>query len=325
MQVLATRKIVVLGTGGTIAGQGAAMGGSVGYKAGQIGVAELLQPIAQLALQGRFALEVEQVAQLDSKDMDALTWQHLAQACQKWLAQEDVAGVVITHGTDTLEETAWFLQLALQPGKPVVMTCAMRPATALSADGPANLRDALICASSGVAGVWVTAVGEIHSAQWVRKVHPYRVNAFASGAQGPAGWVEEGQVRWASDLQLHARSGKQPIPAAVWEKPAAQWPWVEVITSTALARAEAVDALVAAGVKGLVVAGTGNGSIHQSLLEALQRAVAQGVPVWRTTRCEQGVIVQADGERDAHVVALSPVKARISLMLSLLQQSARSL
>ncbi|HBW61268.1 asparaginase [Comamonas kerstersii] len=325
MQVLATRKIVVLGTGGTIAGQGAAMGGSVGYKAGQIGVAELLQPIAQLALQEHFALEVEQVAQLDSKDMDVQTWQQLAQACQKWLAQEDVAGIVITHGTDTLEETAWFLQLALQPAKPVVLTCAMRPATALSADGPANLRDALICASSSVAGVWMTAVGEIYSAQWVRKVHPYRVNAFASGAQGPAGWVEEGRVRWASELQPQARTVKQALPAAVWDRPAAQWPWVEIVTSTALARPEAVDALVAAGVQGLVVAGTGNGSIHQRLLEALQRAVAQGVPVWRCTRCEQGVIVLADGERDANVVALSPVKARISLMLALLQQAPHSL
>lgn len=317
-----TRKIVILGTGGTIAGQGAVQGGSVGYKAGQIGVAQLLQPIAEGALQARFTFEVEQVAQLDSKDMDIPTWQQLALACMRWLAQEDVAGLVITHGTDTLEETAWFLQCVLQPRKPVVLTCAMRPATALSADGPANLRDAVLCAAQAVGGVWMTALGEIHSAQWLRKVHPYRVNAFASGAQGPAGWVEEGVVRWAAGANRALDSTQQPqLDTSWWQRDAADWPWVEIVTSTAAARPALVDALVDAGVQGLVVAGTGNGSVHHALQQALNRAVSQGVLVWRTTRCEQGQIVQADGERDPAVTALSPVKARISLMLSLLQKA----
>lgn len=312
-----TRKIVILGTGGTIAGQGAAQGGSVGYKAGQIGVAQLLQPIAQGALQNRFEFAIEQVAQLDSKDMDIATWQQLAKACMQWLGRDDVAGLVITHGTDTLEETAWFLQCVLQPRKPVVLTCAMRPATALSADGPANLRDAIVCAAQSVAGVWMTALGEVHSAQWLRKVHPYRVNAFASGAQGPAGWVEEDVLRWAGGASAPE---PQTLPnGAAWMRDAAQWPWVEIVTSTAAARPAAVDALVAAGVQGLVVAGTGNGSIHYALQQALSRAASQGVVIWRTTRCEQGQIVLADGEPDAGVTALSPVKARISLMLALLQ------
>lgn len=309
------RKIVILGTGGTIAGQGTAQGGSVGYKAGQIGVVQLLQPIEQGALQGRFSFDVEQVAQLDSKDMDIATWQTLAQACQKWLAQADVAGLVITHGTDTLEETAWFLQLVLQPAKPVVLTCAMRPATALSADGPANLRDAVLVASGGKPGVWLAALGEVHSAQHVRKVHPYRVNAFSSGALGPVAWVEEGRVRWGA---VPLSSPVTPRLEKNWSADAATWPWVEIVTSTAAARPAAVDALVAAGVQGLVVACTGNGSVHQSLQQALQRAVTKGVKVWRTTRCEQGQIVLADGEVDTGVSSLSPVKARISLMLALL-------
>ncbi|MEG2767762.1 MAG: asparaginase [Comamonas sp.] len=312
-----TRKIVILGTGGTIAGLGHADGGSVGYKAAQIGVAQLLQPIAQGCLPGHFAFEVVQIVQLDSKDMDISTWQQLAKACTKWLEQEDVAGVVITHGTDTLEETAWFLQCVLQPSKPVVLTCAMRPATALSADGPANLRDALVCSAHGLPGIWVAAGGEVHAAQSVRKVHPYRLNAFSSGAAGPAGWVEEGRVRWATSAQLDRE--KSTVSAAVWGWDATQWPWVEIVTSTACARAEAVDALVAGGVKGLVVAGTGNGSIHEALQQALRRAVSQGVRVWRSTRCEQGQIVLADGECDPGVTPLSPVKARISLMLALLQ------
>lgn len=312
-----TRKIVILGTGGTIAGQGSAHGGGVGYQPGQIDVAQLLQPIVDHCLPEHFVFEAEQVGQLDSKDMDITTWQQLAQACSKWLDQADVAGIVITHGTDTLEETAWFLQCVLQPVKPVVMTCAMRPATALSADGPANLRDAVICAADGVAGVWVTAAGEVHGAQWLRKVHPYRVHAFSSGAQGPVAWVEEGRVRW---LQRAPATLVLPeMASAVWERDAKQWPWVELVTSTAAARPAAVDALVAAGVQGLVVAGSGNGSIHQALQQALQRATAQGVMVWRTTRCEQGQIVLADGEQDAAVTPLSPVKARISLMLALLQ------
>lgn len=311
-----TRKIVILGTGGTIAGQGSAQGGSVGYQAAQIGVAQLIQPVVQGALHGAWEWTVDQVAQLDSKDMDITTWQQLAKSCIRWLAEEDVAGLVITHGTDTLEETAWFLQCVLQPSKPVVLTCAMRPATALSADGPANLRDALLATTHGVPGVWVVAAGEVHRAQSLRKVHPYRVNAFSSAPWGPAAWVEEGQVRWA----LSASAGDaSAIAYSVWGVDAAQWPWVEIVTSMACSRAAAVDALVAAGVKGLVVAGTGNGSIHQDLLPALGRAASQGVVVWRTTRCEQGQIVLADGEQDPGVTVLSPVKARISLMLALLQ------
>ena len=309
------RKIVILGTGGTIAGQGDMRGGSVGYKAGQIGVAELLQAIQRGALQGRFSFEVEQVAQLDSKDMDISTWQRLAVSCQKWLQEEDVAGVVITHGTDTLEETAWFLQSVLAPSKPVVITCAMRPATALSADGPANLRDAVIAAAHGKPGVWVTVLGEVHAAQHVRKVHPYRVNAFSSGAQGPAAWVEEGRVRWV-ECGVACRTATHS--AGNWLLAPDQWPWVEIVTSTASARPAAVDAMAAAGVRGLVVACTGNGSVHQALQQALQIASERGVRVWRTTRCEQGEIVLADGEVDDCVSSLSPVKARISLMLQLM-------
>lgn len=319
------RKIVILGTGGTIAGQGASNGASVGYKAGQITVAQLLQPMLQGSLQAGLEFDVQQLAQLDSKDMDVATWQLLAQACMHAQSQDDVAGVVITHGTDTLEETAWFLQCVLQPIKPVVLTCAMRPATALSADGPANLRDAVLCAASAVAGTWMCAMGEVHAAQHVRKVHPYRVQAFTSGAHGPAGWVEEGRVRWAC-----ASTAAQPANLALpslsvgtgWQKVADQWPWVEIVTSTAASRPQAVDALVAAGVQGLVVAATGNGSVHAEMQSALHRAAAQGVIVWRTTRCEQGAIVLADGEHDAQVSALSPVKARISLMLHLLGAAA---
>lgn len=320
MQVTFTRKIVILGTGGTIAGQGVPQGGSVGYRAGQIDVAQLVRSIAVGSLRKHYALEAEQVAQLDSKDMDIATWQQLATACDHCLSREDVAGVVVTHGTDTLEETAWFLQCVLQPCKPVVLTCAMRPATALSPDGPANLRDALVCAAQNMPGVWVSVSGEVHSAQWLRKVHPYRVNAFSSEPYGPAAWIEEGSVRWACNSRLASAVPSVCLgPAVSLFQNAQDWPWVEIVHSTAAAHPGAVDALVAAGVRGLVVAGTGNGSIHQALLPALERAARQGVVIWRATRCEQGQIVQADGVADPAVTPLSPVKARISLMLFLLQ------
>lgn len=317
----ATRKIVVLGTGGTIAGVGNAQDAGVGYQAGQIAVAQLLQPVLQSGALGDVGFEMEQVAQLDSKDMDAATWQQLAAACQQWLGREDVSAVVITHGTDTLEETAWFLQSVLQPAKPVVMTCAMRPATALSADGPANLRDAAVAASQATPGVWVVAAGAMHSAKWVRKVHPYRVDAFSSDAHGALAWVEERRLRWAyQPLQPATRPGK-PLLQAVLSVPPSKWPWVEIVYSTAAARAAAVDALAAAGVEGLVVATTGNGSIHKDMLPALQRAGGLGIPIWRVTRCEQGQIVLADHAVDAAVSELSACKARISLMLKLLERA----
>ncbi|MBF6631301.1 MAG: asparaginase [Comamonas sp.] len=314
------RKIVILGVGGTIAGQGAAHGGGVNYQAGQIAVADLLKPLLDSSFNEYFSFEVEQIAQLDSKDMDIVTWQSLAKACVRWLAQEDVTSLVITHGTDTLEETAWFLQSVLQPSKPVVLTCAMRPATALSADGPANLRDAVLCAAQGRAGVWVVTAGEIHSSKMVRKVHTYRLNAFDSGAQGPSGWVEEGYVRWVNSVATSITE-KEVISSAVWAKNADLWPWVEIVTSTAAATSAGVEALVCAGVRGLVVAATGNGSVHCLLQAGLLKARTRGVLVWRTTRCEQGQVVLAQGEDDAEAIGLSPVKARISMILELLRHA----
>ena len=317
-----TRKIVILGVGGTIAGQGPAQGGGVGYQAGQIGVDALVAPVIagiSQALDGPLSFEMEQITQLDSKDMDVNTWQRLASSCTRWLARQDVTGLVITHGTDTLEETAWFLQCVLQPTKPVVMTCAMRPATALSADGPANLRDALYVAGQSQPGVWVVTAGEVHAAHAVRKVHPYRVNAFTSGPQGPAAWIEEGCVRWVNpSTGSYAQSTSVPIET--WRQNESEWPWVEIITSTAAANPRMVEALVNAGVQGLVIAATGNGSVHQALLHKLQKAQQAGIWVWRTTRCEQGQLVLARGETDARASTLSPVKARISMMLELLQR-----
>jgi L-asparaginase len=308
---------VVLGTGGTIAGTAASASDHTGYTAGQLGVQALLDAVPGLteALAGDTLL-CEQVAQLDSKDMDHATWQALALRCDHWLAQPEVDGIVITHGTDTLEETAWFLQRVLGHSKPVVMTCAMRPATALMPDGPQNLLDALVLVREPAArGVLVVCAGRIHGAREVCKVHPYRLDAFSSGDAGPRGWVEQGRVRWAGQHDAAQEAGRA-IQAL--QRPVSEWPWVEVVHSHAGAQARHVRALVAAGVKGLVLAGTGNGTVHEALLAELVQAQSQGVAVQLVTRCAEGQIVGQPGALSTAPRGLNAFKARVNLMLDLM-------
>lgn len=371
--------ILVLGTGGTIAGRGAPAGDGLGYQAAQIGVDALLHAVPALdaGLHG-LGLRCEQLAQVDSKDMDDALWRALALRCRKALAAPQVAAIVITHGTDTLEETAWFLHCVLPPGRPVVLTCAMRPPTALDADGPANLRDALLLAAhpamreralrDAQAHVLTLTAGRMHAAAHVRKAHPYRVDAFTSAAHGPLGWMEGGQVRWAWPLpDLPDLPGPQAVPACTpdaaaprpasappvsghdphWRTmalpPAPRWPWVEILTAHAGARPDAVDALTAAGVRGIILAATGNGTLPAAWAPALERARHAGVVLWRCTRCEDGPIVEepqpaatatgGDGPAPGAsatspaaddtlppiaAIALSAPKARVSLMLALM-------
>ena len=314
-------RVVILGTGGTIAGCAASPTDHVGYTAGQRNVAELL---AALTAEAAIGVEAEQVAQLDSKDMDHATWQRLAQRASHHLARPDVAGVVVTHGTDTLEETAWFLHRVLAPTKPLVLTAAMRPATALSADGPQNLIDALLVARLPTArGVMVVIGGQVFGALGLRKLHPYRVDAFGSADGGALGVVEAGVLRRWRDWPAG-----QALGLARLARDESAWPVVEIITSHGGASGAAVKALLAAGgVNGLVVAGTGNASLHAALDQALSQAAAQGVAVWRATRCVLGATVgqqvAATAPPDlslpqAEAGLLSPWQARVELLLRLL-------
>lgn len=306
------RKIVVLGTGGTVAGRAGSAQDNVGYVAGQVAVADLLQGVP---VPPGLAVACEQVSQIDSKDMDFEVWLHLARRCAHWLAERDVQGLVITHGTDTLEETAFFLQCVLQPGKPVVLTGAMRPATSATADGPANLADALVVAAApGAHGVVAVLAGQVHAAQEVAKAHTARPDAFSSGELGPLGKVERGSVR-----MLRAWPAQAPVMRPVDQLPAAQdWPRVEIVQNYAGANGMLVEALVAQGVHGIVVAGTGNGTVHQALEAALLRAQAKGVKVVRSTRCAQGEVLAHPADRLPLAGGLSPVKARIALLLGLM-------
>ena len=304
---MAGEQIVVLGTGGTLAGRAAAAHDNLGYTAAQIGVDELVRGIP--ALQG-FSVVAEQVAQLDSKDMDFATWERLAQRCAHWQAQAGVAGIVVTHGTDTMEETAFFLQSVLGSAKPVVLTGAMRPASSMTADGPQNVADAAaVACSPGARGVTVAFAGKVHAAADVAKVHSYRVDAFDSGDAGPMAVVEEGEVRLLRDWPTAQ-------PTHGWT-PGRHWPWVAIVLNVAGAGARPVEALVGQGVRGLVVAGTGNGTLHRDLEAALLAAQAAGVAVVRSSRCAQGRVLPHAGDRIRHTT-LSPVKARIALMLELM-------
>lgn len=310
------RRVVVLGTGGTIAGKASSSGDNIGYTAGQVGVADLLGGIDAPA---GVALVAEQVAQLDSKDMSFETWQKLAQRCAHWLAQADVAGIVITHGTDTLEETAFFLHSVLPATKPVVLTCAMRPATALAPDGPQNVRDAISVASAPDArGVMAVCAGTIHGGLDIQKTHTYRLDAFSSGDAGPLGYVEEGEVR----LVRAWPEGAAPLASKIFDAPAVQWPRVEIVMSHAGASCAVVEALVQAkGVdplRGLVLAATGNGTLHHALEESALKAQADGIAIVRATRCVNGRILPKAGDQLRDAGALTPVKARIALMLELL-------
>ncbi len=314
---------MLLGTGGTIAGTAAVAGDNVGYTAAQLSVQALWQGASSVA-DGAQAWQLEQVAQIDSKDMDIAVWTALAQRCQQHLADPEVGGIVITHGTDTLEETAWFLHCVLGADnlrKPVVLTCAMRPATALAPDGPQNLRDAAAVATApGACGVLVVCAGEVHGAREVFKAHPYRLNAFSSGDTGPLGWVEEGKVRLAQNWPL-AQSGRA-LAAMKNIVNGALWPRVDIVMNYAGVSAAVVDALVLSGAQGLVVAATGNGTLHCALQEALERAQAGGVAVRVATRCPLGQMLPRADAALPDAQGLSPVKARVSLLLELLAAQA---
>jgi L-asparaginase len=338
--------MIVLGTGGTIAGTSASSSDHTGYTAAQLGVDALLDgvPGLQAALKGA-VLKAEQVAQLDSKDMDFETMRRLAKRCAFYLSQEDVKAVVITHGTDTLEETAYFLHRVIAPAlqaKPVVMTCAMRPATSSEADGPRNLRDAVIVAADAQArGVLVVCAGQVHHALAVQKMHSYAQDAFSSGDTalgewGPLGQVHQGTVKWhAASKAVFQRSqlsalvqpelGMMPL----WGDDAVVWPRVEILmnhtqASGAVVRALLMDSKMVSSaseshclLRGIVVAGTGNGTVSQALQAALAQAQEQGVHIVVTSRCAWGGV----RDNDVSTQPLSAVKARVQLVLNLLTQT----
>lgn len=315
------KKTVLLGTGGTISGLAARSEDNLGYTAGQVGVGDLLSAAQEGAEASAFV--TEQIAQVDSKDMAWPIWQRLLLRCEHWLAQPDVGALVVTHGTDTLEETAFLLHALLRPestrNKPVVLTCAMRPASAQNADGPQNLRDALTVAKDGQAsGVLVCCAGRVHAGHAVQKVHPYRLDPFDSGDRPVLAYVEDGGVRWVAAPPV----SQGQVGAIDAMQHCATPPWVEVVLSHADASGRVVQGLLALSgpglpLAGVVVAGTGNGTLHEALDSALCQAHAAGARVLRASRCPYGEVLPVVGAAWPHVRGLSPVKARLALTLTL--------
>lgn len=314
------QKVVILGTGGTIAGTANDPSRAWAYQAAQLSVAQLIEAVP--ALQG-VPLEAVQVAQVDSKDMSWSIWRQLGRALRVQLARDDVAGVVITHGTDTLEETACLLQALHDGAKPVVLTAAMYPATSPDADGPGNLRDAVRVvqesAHRGLGGVVAVMHGRVWSAIDVRKAHSHALDAFDGGGASPLVALaqdDRSEAVWPSVWPTCGRFG--------WGYLEVNPPRVEIVCSHADADGWLVRAMLAHAqtsarpLKGIVVAGTGHGTLHEGLAQALREATQQGITVWRSSRVARGGVLAREGDEWPAVPHLTAAQARVALTLSLL-------
>jgi L-asparaginase len=314
-------RIRILATGGTIAG--AQIEGERGYKAAAFSVEALIAAVPRLAELAQ--LEVEQVAAIGSQDMDEATWQKLAVRTQAALASAEIAAVVITHGTDTMEETAFFLNLVVGSEKPVVLVGAMRPATAISADGPMNLYNAVAVAAnphSRGRGVLVVANDEIHFAREVAKTNTTQVGTFASGHRGLAGLVHAGRLHlYGPPVRRHTLASEFALTKDT-RADERRLPRVDIVYAHAGMGRELIDAAVQAGARGLVIAGMGDGNLGAVALAAVTEAARAGVAVVRSSRAGGGVVernIEVDDDALGFIAAdeLNPQKARVLLMLGL--------
>jgi L-asparaginase len=311
------RRVLILGTGGTIAGAQRSPGARA-YDPGQLHVDELLASVP--ALLGAADIQGEQFMNVASQDMTESTWLALADRVQARAAAPDVDGVVITHGTDTLEETAYFLNLVLKTAKPVVLVGSMRPADAMSPDGPANLYNAVVVAADpGAAGRGVLAVvnDEIHAARDVVKTCTMRVDAFQSPNRGPLGLVVSGEITWfAPSEKRHTTRSEFSV------EPGTQLPRVDILYGYASMSPDLVDAAIEHGARGLVVAGVGHGNVARGSLAKLVEARERGVVIVRSSRLERGIVLR-NGEVDDDGLGFvashehNPQKARVLLQLGL--------
>ena len=312
-------KIAVLGTGGTIAGEAASASDVLAYQDSQRTASDTLAPLA-----GHLPPHVEllpmQISQLGSENFSTLTWMCLADAITRIQLAHQVDGFVLTQGTDTLEETAYFLHLALKLAQPVVVVGAMRPATALSADGPLNLLRAVQLAASRDAqglGVLVVANERIFAAREVTKSHTSSINSFCSPDFGCVGYMQNG------DVKLHRLpSRRHTLHSPFGHATAPDLPRVDIVYAYAGAGRECIDAFVEGGARGLVHAGTGNGSISALHQQAYRQAMLRGVAVVRSSRTGSGMVSRNGAINDdlfgsISADTLSPQKARVLLCLAL--------
>jgi L-asparaginase len=313
-------RLRLLATGGTIAGAqtGKHGGDARGYKAAAFSMDALIAAVPQLASLAQ--LEVEQVSAIGSQDMDDATWLKLAARTQAAVDTTGIDGVVITHGTDTMEETAFFLNLVVRSEKPVVLVGAMRPATAISADGPMNLYNAIavaIAPETRGRGVLVVANDEIHFAREVAKTNTTQVGTFRATHRGLAGLVNAGRLHlYAPPVRRHTTRSEFSVGGAT------ALPRVEIVHAHAGMGRALIDAAVKSGAAGLVIAGVGDGNLAAPALAAAAEAARAGVAVVRSSRTGGGVVernIEIDDDRLGFIAAdeLNPPKARVLLMLGL--------
>jgi L-asparaginase len=311
--------VVVLATGGTIAGS-AASDVQAGYTSGQVGVDQLLAAVPQAKKLA--TLRGEQIANIGSQDMNDEVWMKLATRINAVLAMPDVSGVVITHGTDTIEETAYFLNLVVKSRKPVVLTAAMRPATALSADGPLNFYNAVaVAADTGSVnrGILVVVNDWIHGASSLTKTSTTAVQTFLSPISGLIGTIAYGAPEW-----YRGPVGKNTVTSEFSVNANTVLPRVDVIMATENMDGALINAAVAAGAKGLVIAGVGNGNMTKAALDALAAQAKKGIVCVRSTRVTTGEVgrnVEVKDDSLGFVASLTknPQKARVLLRLALLK------
>jgi L-asparaginase len=313
-------KVVVLATGGTIAGA-AASDVQAGYTSGQVGVEQLLAAVPQAKKLAQ--LKGEQVANIGSQDMNDEVWLKLARRINELAAQSDVDGVVITHGTDTIEETGYFLNLVVKSKKPVVLTAAMRPSTALSADGPLNFFNAVAVAANKDAagrGVLVVVNDWIHGASSLTKASTTAVQTFLSPLRGLIGTVAYGECEF-----YRGPVGRNTLDSEFSLEGVSALPRVDIVMAHANMDGAMINAAVAAGAKGIVIAGVGNGNMTKTGLDALAAQAKKGIVCVRSSRVVTGRVgrkVEVDDDLLGLVASddLNPQKSRVLLRLALLKQ-----
>ncbi|MGF1701342.1 type II asparaginase [Photobacterium makurazakiensis] len=304
-------KVAILGTGGTIAGAAAKSTDVTGYKAGEIAVSTLIEAVPDIV----DVAEVDgvQVANTSSSNITGEILINMANKANELLAG-DTKGIVITHGTDTTEETAFFMDLVNQTDKPIVVVGAMRPATAISADGPMNLLNAVKLAASDEAvgrGTMILLNDAIGAAYYTSKTSSISLDTFKAHDQGYLGTFAGSQPRFY--YEPAKAMGKPNFDVSELES----LPRVDIVYSYQDMQADQLDLLIKAGAQGIVVAGSGNGSTPTAVREKIQSLKEEGYPIVLSSRTGAGLVTPKEHAIAAGV--LNPQKARIMLMLALTQ------
>jgi L-asparaginase len=311
--------IVILATGGTIAGA-AATGAQSGYTSGQVTIDAMVNAVPDVKKLAN--IKGEQISNVGSQDMSFAIMLALAKRITELAARQDVDGIVITHGTDTMEETAYFLNLVLKTDKPVVLVGSMRPSTAISADGPLNLYNGIAVAGDPKAkgrGVLLVMNDWIQSAQNLIKVSTTAVQTFMSPIKGLIGTTAYGvNEYYRYPTEKYGAKSEFSVDGVT------KLPRVDIVYGCADMSADLIDASVERGAKGIVIAGVGNGNMNKSALEACQRAAKKGVFVVRSTRVATGNVgrnVEVNDDELGLIASydLNPQKSRILLSVALLK------